>query len=233
MARKLRRKPEDNSVPLDMTPMIDCIFLLLIFFILTSKFQPDEKAIASLMPTDKGQAAAPSESPIPKEQVNIKIYPAGMAKGYQPSDYRNQLLELRRQINGPIQTVWVQVGGDDPVEIKGALLREAGGEGVKQEVEKFHSYLHQALDARKGSDGASRKEAQPVVIHCFSGLSWKFALLAYDAVRDYERKASGGKTIVKANELLEAREVMFAPPRIRNYSTNEDGNELYEIIHMR
>ena len=235
MARKFSRKAEDNSVPLDMTPMIDCIFLLLIFFILTSKFTPDEKAIASLMPTDKGQAAAASASPIPKEQVNIKIFPAGMVKGHQPSDYRDQLIQIRAALKPgrPIEAVWFQVGGEDPLPIDGSKFRQAGGDAVKLEVNSIHAHIQKALEVRKGSDGAFRKDAQPVVIHCFSGLSWKFALLAYDAVREYERVTSGGKALTKASELLEAREVMFAPPRVRNYSPNEVGNELYEIIHIR
>jgi len=235
MARKFSRKAEDNAVPLDMTPMIDCIFLLLIFFILTSKFTPDEKAIASLMPTDKGQAAAASVSPIPKEQVNIKIFPAGMTKGHQPSAYRDKLTEIRAalQPGRPIQEVWLQVGGEDPLVIDGSKFAQAGGDAVKAEVNKIHQHIHAALDSRKGSDGASRKDAQPVVIHCFSALSWKFALLAYDAVREYERVTSGGKAMQKAAELLEAREVMFAPPRVRNYTPNEVGNELHEIIHFR
>ena len=45
---------------LDLVPMIDCIMLLLLFFILTTKFTADEKAIASLLPTDKGQAPTPA-----------------------------------------------------------------------------------------------------------------------------------------------------------------------------
>ena len=235
MAKKFSRKAEDNSVPLDMTPMIDCIFLLLIFFILTSKFTPDEKAIASLMPTDKGQAAAASSSPIPKEQVNIKIFPAGMVKGYQPSEYRDQLTKIRaaQPPGRPIEAVWFQIGGENPLPVDGSKFRQAGGDAVKTEVNGIHGHIHAALDARKGTDGAFRKDAQPVIIHCYSGLSWKFALLAYDAVREYERLASGGKAMTKAAELLEAREVMFAPPRVRNYSPNEIGNELYEIIHMR
>jgi hypothetical protein len=63
-------------------------------------------------------------------------------------------------------------------------------------------------------------------------MPWKYALLAYDAVRDYEGDKVGKYN--KTNfDLLEAREVSFAPPRIRNYSTNELGNELFEIVHMR
>lgn len=235
MARRFGRKPEDNTVPMDMTPMIDCIFLLLIFFILTSKFTPDEKSIASLMPTDKGQAAAASPSPVPKEQINIKIYPAPMVKGHQPSAYRDQLKGIRDSLppGKPIRMVYVQIGGDDPIEVDGNLLVLSGGDEVKREVDKVHSYILEKMKART-TGAASQKDEQPVLIHCFSGLSWKFAILAYDAVRNAELKITGSaKALISKNELLNAREVMFTPPRIRNYSSNEEGNELYEIISMR
>lgn len=234
MARRFGRKPEDNTVPMDMTPMIDCIFLLLIFFILTSKFTPDEKAIASLMPTDKGQASAASPSPVPKEQINIKLYPAPMQKGYQPSEYQTQLKAIKDQLGGrPINSVYLQVGGDDPIELDGRYLVLEGGENVKAEVAKVQGYILDKIRAR-AVGAASQREEQPVVIHCYSGLSWKFALLAYDAVRNAEMQLIGAnKALASKDELEAAREVMFAPPRIRNYSTNEDGNELYEIIGMR
>ena len=80
--------------------------------------------------------------------------------------------------------------------------------------------------------GSPRKEQRPVVIHCFSALSWKYAMLAYDAVRQFERDKAQG-VITSTQDLREAREVSFAPPRIRNYHTWELGNELYEILHMR
>lgn len=233
MASRFRRMATDNTVPLDMTPMIDCIFLLLIFFILTSSFIPDDLAIASLMPTDKGGTMRNEGPPILREQVNIKIYPAGMTRGHQPSDYRQQLAELRNQQHGrPIDTVWIQVGGDPPLEIQGAPFRLAGGSDLTTEMERFHAHLHGALDARASSaNGPSA--SQPIVIHCFSGLSWKFALLAYDAVRDYERVTRGDPVLSTRAELLHAREVTFAPPRLRNYDPNEVGNELAEILHQR
>ena len=234
MAKKFGRKPEDNAVPMDMTPMIDCIFLLLIFFILTSKFTPDEKAIASLMPTDKGQAAAASPSPVPKEQVNIKIYPAPMVKGHQPSEYLAQLKNIRAQLGGkPINNVYIQIGGDNPIEVDGRFLVLQGGDEVKRQVDNVHAYILEAMKARM-TGAASQKEEQPVLIHCYSGLSWKFAILAYDAVRNAELKITGAvKALENKAQLQSAREVMFTPPRIRNYSSNEGGNELYEIISMR
>lgn len=233
MARKFGRKPEDNTVPMDMTPMIDCIFLLLIFFILTSKFTPDEKAIASLMPTDKGQASAASPSPVPKQQINVKIYPAPMVKGHQPSEYRTQLKTIRDQLGGrPINNVYIQIGGDNPIEVDGRYLVLQGGDEVKRQVDGVHAYILEAMKAR-ATGAATQKDEQPVLIHCYSGLSWKFAILAYDAVRNAELKMTGAaKSLENKAQLQNAREVMFTPPRIRNYSGNEDGNELYEIISM-
>lgn len=239
MARKLRRRAEDNDVPMDMTPMIDCIFLLLIFFILTTKFTPDEKAIASLMPTDKGQAQASSPSPVPKEQINIKIYPRTpgstnqFVKGYQPSDYRNFLAPILDERQGrPIEEIIVQVGGDPAVPVDGKYFSLKGHPELTSNLNAFQGAILQGLTTRENNAG-TRKDAPPIIIHCYSRLPWKFAILAYDSVREYEGQVSGSGIITKNTDLLNAREVTFAPPRIRNYSTNEDGNELYEIIHMQ
>lgn len=239
MARKLRRKPIDNTVLIDMTPMIDIVFLLLIFFMLTTKFTPDEKAITSLMPTDKGQAQATSQSPIPKEQINIKIYPRSptgpnlFSPGFQPSNYRDALAPiLADRVGRPIDNVIVQVGGSPPVPIEGQYLSMAGGEALTRELNNFTGAITQGL-AERDNNATSRKDAPPVIIHCFSRLSWKYALLAYDSVRKFEADNKGAGIIAKNAELANAREVTFAPPRIRNYSANEDGNELYEIIHLQ
>jgi biopolymer transport protein ExbD len=240
MARKLRRKPEDNEVPLDMTPMIDCIFLLLIFFILTTKFTPDEKAIASLMPTDKGQAQSSSTSPVPKEQVNIKIYPRSpgetnqFVKGYQPSDYKAFLTPiLNERLGRPIERIIVQAGGSQAVPVDGQALSEKGGPRLEAQLSAFRGAIMNKLQELDQSLPVStRKDAPPVIIHCYSRLPWKFAILAYDAVRQYEGDMGAG-VITKNQDLANAREVTFAPPRIRNYSANEDGNELYEIIHLQ
>lgn len=239
MARKLRRKAEDNDVPMDMTPMIDCIFLLLIFFILTTKFTPDEKAIASLMPTDKGQAQASSPSPVPKEQVNIKIYPRTpgatnqFIKGYQPSDYRNFLAPILEERGGrAINDILVQVGGDPAVPVDGKYLSLKGGPELESNLNAFQGSILKGLETRENGAGV-RKDAPPIIIHCYSRLPWKFALLAYDSVREFESKQAGAGVITKNEDLLNAREVTFAPPRIRNYSANEDGNELFEIINLQ
>ena len=217
----------------DMIPLIDCMFFLILFFMLVTKFTPDEKAITSLLPTDKGQASAASSAPTPKEQVNIAIYPAGMQKGFQPSEYRTQL-DAMIASGAFDQSVYVRVGGTDPIEVKGKPLatKEISTPAMKEEIGKMHSYIMGELEKREQA-GAPRKDQFPVIVHCYSGHAWKYSLVAYDAVRAYESKMGGGKINMSNTDLLEAREVTFAPPRVRNYNSNEVGNELYEIIHLR
>jgi biopolymer transport protein ExbD len=223
----------DSQDRVNMIPLIDTMFFLILFFMFVTKFTPEEKAIASLLPTDKGQGPSTNSKPtVPPQQVNIAIYPWGMDKGHQPSEYRDQLKGLVD--SGAFnQTVAVRIGGDNPLELLGAPLSvpAAGGKPMKDQIDRLHGYVDGALAARELP--GSRKDQPMVVVSCFSGLSWKYALLAYDAVRAYEGRKAGTGTLKTNEQLMNAREVSFAPPRIRNYTANELGNELYEIISLR
>ncbi len=68
------RKSQAPSVPEemkgDMTPMIDVVFQLLIFFMLTIKFKTLEGKLAAYLPKDVGVNTSPAE---PKEKVEIKL----------------------------------------------------------------------------------------------------------------------------------------------------------------
>jgi hypothetical protein len=219
---------------LDLVPMIDCIMLLLLFFIMTTKFTSEEKTITSLLPTDKGQAAATPQKVEPPQQVNICIYPAGMDKGFQPSEYEAKLREIQPSSVAVIPKAWVRIGTNQPIELDGSQLRGKTGDQLKQQVDQAHQYISDALRAFETGNPSDRKGQSPITIHCFSGLSWKYAIVAYDACRAYEAQVSGRKaTGDPAVDFDNAREVDFAPPRIRDYSTKELGNELFEIIHMK
>ena len=215
---------------LDLVPMIDCIMLLLLFFMMTTKFSSEEKAINSLLPTDKGQGASAATSKDLPKTVNICIYPEGMQKGYTPGEYIAQLEKLRGAL--VIEDAALRVGGREPMNIRGRVLREKKSKVMENMVEEIHQYVEAELTKYEQA-GKPRKEQYDVVIHCFSGMSWKYALLAYDAVRAYEAKTGQIKWTGNPEELLSARAVNFAPPRIRNYAVDELGNELYEIIHMK
>ena len=55
----MAKKPVDQSITMDMTPMIDVTFQLLIFFIVTLKFKLLEKKLNSYLPTDFGTSVKP------------------------------------------------------------------------------------------------------------------------------------------------------------------------------
>ena len=217
---------------LDLVPMIDCIMLLLLFFMMTTKFTSEEKAISSLLPTDKGQGAASQDKKDPPQMVNICIYPEGMTKGYQPSDYAAQLAKMHKP--GEVLTnAFLRIGGREPILMPGRSLNAAGGEEMKKQVDVVHAYVSEELAKFEKAGEPTRDKQNDIVIHCFSGLSWKFALVTYDAIRAYEGKTGQFTYTGNPEELMHARAVSFAPPRIRDYTPNELGNELYEIIHQK
>jgi biopolymer transport protein ExbD len=76
MARR-RKPPQDaKPEPLNMTPMIDIVFQLLIFFMLTMNFKEVEGKLISQLPKDKGLAPSSVTQPELKE-VRIVICAGG------------------------------------------------------------------------------------------------------------------------------------------------------------
>lgn len=228
MARRKRIDPSDQEdIKGDMTPMIDIIFLLLIFFLLTTKFIVPEKMISQLLPTNKGQAAASPPVVEPPQDLNILIYPEGFARGMGV-----QQMDTLWKDNQNASVAMLQVSNNSPIRIEGnSISGSTQAAALNPVLAEVYGYIAGLMEAAE-MPGEPRKDQRPVVIHCFSALSWKYALLAYDAVRQYEREKAGGR-ITNSEALREAREVSFAPPRVRNYHTWELGNELWEILHMR
>ncbi len=81
MARK-REAPE--PVKADMTPMIDCTFLLLIFFILTLKFKILEGRLDAALPKDMGTSNAIVEE---IEKVDILMFVSD------PGELKNEVVD--------------------------------------------------------------------------------------------------------------------------------------------
>ena len=70
----MRLKHKDNvKAEVDMTPMIDCVFLLLVFFMVSTTFHKQEADISFSLP---GTAAQSDAVEIPDEQI-IQITEAG------------------------------------------------------------------------------------------------------------------------------------------------------------
>ncbi len=62
--------PEADDTELNMTPMIDIVFQLIIFFLLSLKFKTIDRRIESMLPKDRGLAPTPT---FPEDFLKVKI----------------------------------------------------------------------------------------------------------------------------------------------------------------
>ena len=62
--------PEADDTELNMTPMIDIVFQLIIFFLLSLKFKTVDRRIESMLPKDRGLAPTPT---FPEDFLKVKI----------------------------------------------------------------------------------------------------------------------------------------------------------------
>lgn len=213
---------------LDLVPMIDTIMLLLLFFILTTKFSAEEKVISSLLPTDKGQG--PGVSTVEKpEEINVIITPLGFA----PGEKGVEAMDTRWKSNPVSKDANLRITGSPAIFVMdGKLLEERPSPRQQKHLEEIHAFVAEGLKRSETPAGATdRRKLAGVIINCFSGLDYKYALVAYDSVRGYEGQFSGTK--LNNLDLQKAREVSFCPPRIRNYHAWELGNELYEMMNLK
>ena len=193
---------------------------------MTTKFLVPEKAISQLLPTNKGSAPiSPPDIKFP-EDLNIRIYPEGFARGMGIEQMDTMWHDAENA-----EVALLQVANNPPLRLESSDLSGSTRlEDLDPELTRIYEHIYAYLDAAEQA-GAERDQQRPIVIHCFSALSWKYAMVAYDAVRQYEKEKFYTE-IEYSQDLRGEREVSFAPPRIRNYTTWELGNELYEILHM-
>ncbi len=62
--------PEPEDTEMNMTPMIDIVFQLIIFFLLSLKFKTIDRRIESMLPKDRGLAPTPT---FPEDFLKVKI----------------------------------------------------------------------------------------------------------------------------------------------------------------
>ncbi len=77
-----RKKAQIEEVVMELTPMIDVVFLLLIFFIVTLKFKVLEGKLPTFLPKDVGVNASPVDELM--EKVEIYITSGGQTPGRKP-----------------------------------------------------------------------------------------------------------------------------------------------------
>lgn len=213
---------DDCAEKPNLTPLIDIVFLLLVFLILTTRFIEEEKFIGQLLPTDQGPSAEPVDEIVLKENLNIAIVPGDAVKGSSAADL-NDLAASRAP--WAIPSVRVIIDGED-------LLLDTSGD-QERNMERVHAFISAAL-ARRELAHVPRGDQDPIILHCYSGLPYRYALTAYDAIRSYEQELDAGDMeFDKEIGLKMERRVSFAPPRLRDYRQHERGYELQELLALR
>jgi hypothetical protein len=183
-----------SKIPIDMTPMIDVVFQLLTFFMLTLKTVVVEGDFNIRMPL--GASAAPADDvPIPPLVLKMTATPEGRLAGVQMGG---------KSIAG--QDLLGELGGAD------AMLEAAGGDKAgldrakkaKEQAAKRLTATIQAQIVQSFGNDLSRAELTELELDCDPGLKYDHVVSAITA-------ASG---IVQGTEVVPLiQKIKFAPPK--------------------
>ena len=122
MLKSRRKNTEIESQRLQMTPLIDVVFLLLTFFIMTFKIVMPEGEFAVRMPLTGDTAQASPQTPLPVEPIRVRII----------ADAAGNLAD--------IQVGSVKVG-TQPGRLREQIIKLVGPTPTKEEREKLEAIL--------------------------------------------------------------------------------------------
>jgi biopolymer transport protein ExbD len=127
---------ENNEVvKLNMTPMIDVVFQLIVFFLVSMKFKTLDMKIEAFLPKDRGLAATPAK----------------------PQDVPKLVAVLKRQKGEPVSRL--KIGNETIGEVSGDDARKQATESTLARLTKMASDARQragsAADEVKGEVDAS------------------------------------------------------------------------------
>ena len=136
---------EAPETELNMTPMIDIVFQLIIFFLLSLKFKTIDRRIESMLPKDRGPSVS-SPVPIDEHKIKFKVFRrelADSAKAYTlvkldnsmqfrlPSGWKGRRLEPQTRIDQYDAVIAritdavrerVAIYGGSAVDVKGEIV---------------------------------------------------------------------------------------------------------------
>ncbi len=142
-----KKKKIDEKVELNMTPMIDVTFQLLIFFIVTMKFRLLEKKLLSHLPTDFGLNN--STDPVEENFVTVKLRQRrdkpGMRLAEQSTEYFIETREVEGRTKQEIYKKILTEISSFRTQLKDARGKIDAGRGVPhQEVVSVLDLFHKA-----------------------------------------------------------------------------------------
>jgi biopolymer transport protein ExbD len=116
---KIRHTDRRETITLQMTPMIDIVFQLLVFFVFTFKIVLPEGDFNIRMPADSGEAAEPTDTPLLKVRLRAggDRHLAGVQLGDVDLGTDNPFFELQTRIRGMIDDTGGPGSTEQEVEI--------------------------------------------------------------------------------------------------------------------
>jgi biopolymer transport protein ExbD len=138
------------KIAIDMTPMIDCVFQLIIFFMLTLKIRADEGDFNINMPI--GQSAEKEASPIPDIKVRLESNADGSLRS----------VALGRRVLGNDERAFAQLNH----EIRSIIGKPGSAFNKEVEVEidpDFELHYQHVVSAISACTGAVDPKSKQVV----------------------------------------------------------------------
>ena len=138
-----RSGKHSGSLELNMTPMIDCVFLLLIFFMTTASFVETERELNPAIKVQRASARAagdfqPAVIDVVKGSGGRFVYRVGGRE----IGTQQELTQVLKQFDNKVQGAFVRVSDDAICDLPGAAIQSAKDAGFP-----FVSYL--PLDEKK------------------------------------------------------------------------------------
>jgi biopolymer transport protein ExbD len=138
-----RSGKHSGSLELNMTPMIDCVFLLLIFFMTTASFVETERELNPAIKVQRAAAKAagdfqPAVIDVVKGSGGSFVYRVGGRE----IGTQQELTQVLKQFDNKVQGAFVRVSDDAIFDLPAAAIQAAKDAGFP-----FVSYV--PLDAKK------------------------------------------------------------------------------------
>ena len=198
MFHRRRRDPEETKPDaLNMTPMIDIVFQLLIFFMLSMHFKEVEGKLLSQLPKNKGPDSRPA--PFDPREVRVVLCAGG--------DWRTHLQDKGRHEkadkNGSTCTLLVE-----QVEIGQVFASESQPARAPGNRSSYRALAAKARELYTGLPPAPGKPAPPIIVDADSEVPYEHIIGVVNACKE-----AGLETI----------EFVANPRHDRYYGSHEKG----------
>ncbi|GIW72611.1 MAG: hypothetical protein KatS3mg102_2153 [Planctomycetota bacterium] len=156
------------EVKMSMTPLIDIVFLLLIFFMVASKFKTTEGKIQSFLPRDRGLGT--SKAVVPTE-VRVKLLWYDLS-GSQPTTDKHgrAILKVERRVFP------TRVYNEDKCWIAGC-----GQNHGSPDMDAFYQFILEQKARYQPPPGRDPARGLPVIIDARPQVPWKYVVRVVNA----------------------------------------------------